>query len=156
MTRMVSDTTAPAPLPPSSKSSSGRRVAALAAGDTLMFLLFAALGRRTHGEASGPAALTQIALTALPFTLGWFLIAPVMGAFRRARSKTVAQMVVTSELSWLLAWPAALALRWILAADHRVPLSFALVVLAVNGVLLGLWRGLFAVVEHNSRFRWRR
>ncbi|HZC79217.1 MAG TPA: DUF3054 domain-containing protein, partial [Ktedonobacterales bacterium] len=81
-------------------------MAALAAGDTLMFLLFAALGRRTHGEASGPAALAQIALTALPFALGWFLVAPAVGAFRRARSNTVAHMLVTSELSWLLAWPA--------------------------------------------------
>jgi Protein of unknown function (DUF3054) len=156
MTRMVSETTASAQLTLSSKSSSRRRVAALAAGDTVMFLLFAALGRRTHGEASGPAALAQIALTALPFALGWFLIAPFVGAFRRARTTTVARMVVTSELSWLLAWPAALGLRWILAADHRVPLSFALVVLAVNGVLLGLWRGLFAFVEHDSRLPWRR
>ena len=156
MTRAVSNTTASAQPAPSTNSSSRRRVAALAAGDTLMFLLFAALGRRTHGEASGPAALAQIALTALPFALGWFLVAPFAGAFRRARTNTVARMVVTSELGWLLAWPPALLLRWILAADHRVPLSFALVVLAVNGVLLGLWRGLFALVEHNSRLRWRR
>ena len=156
MTQVVSDTTASAQLTPSTKSSSSRRVAALAAGDTLMFLLFAALGRRTHGEASGPAALAQIALTALPFALGWFLVAPFAGAFRRARTNTVARMVVTSELGWVLAWPAALLLRWILAADHRVPLSFALVVLAVNGALLGLWRGLVAFVEHKSRLRWRR
>ena len=156
MTPPAPATGASAQLTPSSKSSGRRRVAALAAGDTLMFLLFAALGRRTHGEASGPAALAQIALTAVPFALGWFLVAPAVGAFRRARSNTVAHMLVTSELSWLLAWPAALVLRWILAVDHRVPLSFALVVLAVNGMLLGLWRGLFAFVEHNSRFRWRR
>src|SRR5258708_12459167 len=105
MTRAVSDTTASAQLTPSTKSSSRRRVAALAAGDTLMFLLFAALGRRTHGEASGPAALAQIALTALPFALGWFLIAPFVGAFRRARTTTVPRMAVTSELTCLLPCP---------------------------------------------------
>src|SRR5258708_8245840 len=104
MTRMVSDTTASAQLTPSSKSSSRRRVAALVAGDTLMFLLFAALGRRTHGEASGPAALAQIALTALPFALGWFLITPFLGAFRPARPTTVAPMALPSQLSWRLPW----------------------------------------------------
>jgi hypothetical protein len=153
MTRAAPDPTTSAQLTPTSRSSSRQRMAALAAGDTLMFLLFAALGRRTHGEASGPAALAQVAVTALPFALGWFLVASLVGAFRRARTNTDARMVATSELGWLLAWPVALVLRWIMAADHRVPLSFALVVLAVNGVLLGLWRGLFAFVDHEPRLR---
>src|SRR5258706_14769302 len=99
MMRMVSDTTASAQPTPSSKSSSRRRVAVLVAGDTLMFLLFAVLGRRTHGEASGPAALGQIAFPALPFAVGWFLLSPFLGAFRRRRTNSVARLGVRSALA---------------------------------------------------------
>ena len=137
---------------PTSRSGSGFpwRVAALVVGDAASFLLFAATGRRTHDEASGIAAIGQIAETALPFALGWFVISPFAGTFRRLATRGPRQMLVRTELAWLIAWPVTLVLRWWLAPDHNVPLSFALVILLANAVFLGVWRTAFAWIE-----RWR-
>ncbi len=119
----------------------------LVIGDVVCFLVFAALGRNTHGEASGLAAIPQIILTALPFATGWFLVSPFVGAFRR---ETVAQpraMATRTALSWLLSWPVAMLLRGIFV-DHGVPpLSFAIVVLLFNTAILLAWRCLFALAN---------
>jgi hypothetical protein len=121
------------------------RTLALIAGDALAFLLFAALGRKTHDEAVGLAALGETLWTALPFALAWFAVAPFLGAFRRALTEHPRQMAARTELAWLAAWPVALAARWALSADHQVPWTFALVILLVNAALLGSWRTRFAI-----------
>lgn len=122
------------------------RVVALVAGDAIAFLVFAGLGRNTHGEASGLAALGQVATTALPFALGWFLISPWVGAYRRAATDTVRRMLTRTELAWVATYPAALILRVVLAPDHKMPLTFAIVILLANAVILGAWRTVFALV----------
>ncbi len=122
------------------------RIAALVAGDALSFLVFAAVGRTTHDEATGLAALGQVALTALPFALGWFLVSPWMGAYRRAATNTVRRMLTRTELAWLASYPAALILRIIIAPDHQMPITFAIVILLANVVFLGVWRTAFALV----------
>lgn len=124
------------------------RVATLVVGDVLSFLLFAAVGRRTHAESSGIAAIGQIAETALPFVLGWFAVSPWLGAFRRQATQGPRRMVARTELAWLAAWPITLLLRWALSADHNVPVSFAVVILLANALFLGGWRAVFAMIEH--------
>jgi hypothetical protein len=116
-------------------------------GDAASFLLFAAVGRHTHEEVSGIAAIGQTVVTALPFALGWFAVSPFAGAFRRLATLGPKRMLLRAEAAWLLAWPATLVLRWALAPDHSVPLSFALVILLANALFLGVWRGAFALVE---------
>lgn len=118
----------------------------LIAGDALSFLIFAGVGRNTHGEASGLAALGQVAVTALPFALGWFLVSPWVGAFRRSATDTVRRMLQRTELAWLASYPAALALRVLFDPKHQMPISFAIVILLANAVFLGLWRTVFALV----------
>lgn len=122
------------------------RIAALVVGDALSFLVFAGVGRNTHSEASGLAALGQVALTALPFALGWFLVSPWVGAYRRAATDTVRRMLTRTELAWLASYPAALILRVLLAPDHQMPITFAIVILLANAVFLGVWRSAFALV----------
>jgi hypothetical protein len=119
---------------------------ALVAGDAASFLVFAGLGRSQHGEASGLSAVGQIAGTAVPFALGWYLVAPWLGAYRRRLTTGVRSMLRRTELAWVCAWPVAMVLRLVFV-DHKVPsgiLSFALVVLLSNALFLGLWRGVFA------------
>jgi hypothetical protein len=123
----------------------------LVAGDIVSFLIFASVGRQSHGEASGRAAIGQVIEVAFPFALGWFLVAPFVGAFRRARTSSPRAMLARTELSWLCAWPVTLLLRWILSTDHRVPVSFAIVILIANAVFLGIWRAAFALVERRVR-----
>jgi len=122
------------------------RIAALVAGDALSFLVFAGVGRDTHSEATGLAALGQVALTALPFALGWFLVSPWVGAYRRAATTGVRRMLTRTELAWLASYPVALLLRVIIAPDHQMPITFAIVILLANAVFLGVWRSAFALV----------
>ena len=125
----------------------------LVIGDILCFLIFVALGRNSHGEASGFGAIPQIIVTALPFLAGWFLVSPFVGAFRHKIMAQPKAMVIRTALSWLLAWPVAMLLRGIFV-DHGVPpLSFALIVLVFNMLLLLVWRWPFAL---NNSLRQRR
>jgi Protein of unknown function (DUF3054) len=117
----------------------------LVIGDLLCFLIFAALGRDTHGETSGFAAIPQIIKTALPFAVGWFLVSPFVGAFRHKILAQPRAMVIRTVLAWLLSWPVAMILRGIFV-DHGIPpFSFAFVVLLFNSVLLLVWRWPFAL-----------
>jgi hypothetical protein len=123
----------------------GRRIALLVSGDALAFLIFAAIGRSSHGEAHGLAALPQIALTALPFAAAWFLIAPFVGAYRREISADPRKMAKRTALAWMLSWPLALALRGIFVFHAIPPLTFAIITLFFNMGILLLWRWPFAL-----------
>jgi Protein of unknown function (DUF3054) len=126
------------------------RVALLIAGDVVSFLLFAILGLWQHnqGTASGIVASVRLVIAiAFPFAAGWFLVSPFLHAYKRSHTLGVGPMLRQTEIAWLCSWPVALVLRWIFSTDHQVPLAFALVILVANGVLLGVWRGIFALVE---------
>ncbi len=125
--------------------SNTRRIATLVIGDALAFLVFAAIGRSSHGEATGLAAIPQIALTAAPFAAAWFIVAPFAGAYRRELTAQPRKMAIRTVLAWLLSWPVAIALRGIFV-DHAVPpISFALITLIFNTFILLIWRWPFAL-----------
>ncbi|HXZ05847.1 MAG TPA: DUF3054 domain-containing protein [Ktedonobacteraceae bacterium] len=125
-----------------------RAILILVIGDLLCFLIFVALGRRSHGEASGFAAIPQIIVTALPFIAGWFLVSPFVGAFRHKIMAQPKAMVIRTALAWLLAWPVAMLLRGIFVDRGVPPLSFALIVLVFNMLLLLIWRWPFALTNN--------
>lgn len=153
MRKSVTSPEAPAGIALAEQRGAGR-IVALVVGDIISFLVFATIGRGTHGESSGLSAGLEIARTALPFALGWFVVAPFLGAFRRRLTDTPLRMLGRTELAWLATWPVAMLLRRIIANDGAAPsrfLTFALVVLIANAVFLGLWRTSFAVVERMRR-----
>ena len=140
---MVTTKETKAKAPP--EMSNTRRIATLVIGDTLAFLVFAAIGRSTHGEATGLAAIPQIALTAAPFAAAWFIVAPFAGAYRRELTAQPRKMAIRTILAWILSWPVAMALRGIFV-DHAVPpISFALITLIFNTFILLIWRWPFAL-----------
>ena len=122
----------------------------LVVGDVLCFLIFVALGRSSHKEASGLAAIPQIIVTALPFIAGWFLVSPFVGAFRHTIMAQPRSTLIRTAVAWLLAWPVALLLRGIFVDQGVPPLNFAIVVLLFNMLLLLIWRWPFAL---NNRMR---
>ncbi len=125
--------------------SNRQRITWLVIGDALVFLVFAFIGRRSHNEAIGIGALFQVMLTALPFAAAWFIVSPLLGAFKRGLERKPGTMVTRTLLAWLAAWPIALVLRGVFV-DHAVPpLTFGIITLVANSVLLLLWRWPFAL-----------
>ncbi len=128
-------------------------VITLVTGDALCFLIFAAVGRGSHGEATGLAAISQVIVTALPFAAGWFLVSPFVGAFRRDLVARPRAMATRTALAWVPSWLVAMLLRGIFV-DHGIPpFSFALVVLLFNMLILVVWRWLFALINTAMRKR---
>ncbi len=122
----------------------------LVAGDILAFLAFAAIGRGSHGEPTGLGALPEVVLTALPFAAGWFLVAPWVGAYRRELVADPRKMATRTILAWALSWPVAMLLRGVFV-DHAVPpLSFAIITLLFNTLLLLVWRWPYAMNNRNK------
>ncbi len=121
----------------------------LVGGDIVSFIVFAIIGRSSHGEAAGLAAMVEVLKTAAPFLLGWFLVAPWLKAYRPPEGQTGAFLRSTA-LAWLVAWPLALLLR-ALFLQRGIPVSFALVTLISNLVLLLGWRGVFAWLTNRAR-----
>jgi len=127
-----------------------RRIVVLASGDALAFLAFAAIGRGSHGEETGLAAIPQVILTALPFAVAWFMVAPFVGVYRGELLENPRKMAARTLSGWVLSWPVAMALRGIFV-DHAVPpWTFALIALIVNAVFLLVWRWPYAL---NNRLR---
>ena len=122
-----------------------RRTALLVIGDALALLIFAALGRASHGEDAGLTALAQVAETAAPFIIGWFAVAPLFGAYRAQVTGALQPMLARTALTWLVAWPIGLGLR-ALIRQTTIPVSFALVTFVTVLAIMSLWRGAFALI----------
>lgn len=137
------------PLYQSKPLSPTARTICLVFGDLLCFFIFASLGSTQHGTGT---SLLYFAWVAVPFLAGWFLVSPFLGMFKADLSIQPKKMLIRTMLSWLVAWPVAMLLRWLLVdrlSKNPVSLgsffSFAIIVLLFNMGLLILWRWPFAV-----------
>jgi Protein of unknown function (DUF3054) len=119
------------------------RTLMLIAGDIIALLAFAAIGRRSHGEAAGLAALVEVATTAAPFIGGWLLAAPLLGAYRASATAGIGPMAQRTALAWLVALPIGGALRALMVGRPSPP-SFYVVTFLVVLVMLCGWRTAFA------------
>ena len=112
----------------------------VAAADLVCVLVFAAIGRASHGEEVG---LGGVWTTAWPFAagwlLGWALVLLVPGA--RARPLGVLAGVVV----WVPTVVVGMLLR--VASGAGVETSFVVVATVVLGVFLLGWRGVAALVR---------
>jgi hypothetical protein len=130
----------------------------LVVGDIITIIVFAIIGRSSHGEAAGPAAMLDVLGTAAPFLLGWLLVAPWLGAYRieSGSEQPLGRYPVflrRTVLAWVAAWLPSLMLRAFFL-QRGIPFSFAIVTFLTNLVLLGGWRSLlFAVLAWRSRRR---
>jgi len=120
------------------------RIILLVIGDGIVFLIFAAVGRRSHGEAASISSFLQVVGTAAPFALGWFIISPIVGAYHRRKTTGVRKMAQWTALSWLAAWPVGLLVRGIVVDRAVPPWTFMLISLISNMLFLEVWRTLFA------------
>lgn len=136
----TSDTISHVNMPQEQQKSGAARIALLAIGDALVFVIFAVIGMRSHKVV---LTVPSVLLTAAPFAIGWFLVSPFVGAFRRRITSRPGKMSLRTVLAWLIAWPVGLLLRGII--NHEIPpVSFAIVTLITNTIFLQLWRVPFA------------
>lgn len=132
----ASDTPAPVVSPPR-QGSEFFRVANLAIGDLLAFLIFTVIGMNSHSEGIN---LSRVLLTVWPFLVGWYIVAPFLGAYRRDVTTQTRKMSLRTFLAWIPAWAIAMVLRGI-STDHGVPPpTFMLIAFLVNAFFLQLWR----------------
>ena len=135
---------------PISQSSDARQVAALATGDLVAFNIVTAIGLLSHGELTGIGALGDVAKIAAPFAIGWFLIAPIAGAFRADVAGQPRRVLPRAALAWLIALPIGLLL-WSLIRQKPVQPAFAVVTFITNLIVLLGWRGVFAWFAARAR-----
>jgi len=128
------------------------RIITVALGDAVVFVIFSLVGRGNHHEASGAGALPDVLGTAAPFLVGWFLVAPLVGAYRHSALGPVQSALPRTALAWAVAGPVGLLLRAALL-QRGIPLSFAIVALLFNLVALLAWRGIAAAMPWRGEAR---
>lgn len=113
-------------------------------GDLLVFLIFAAVGRASHGLLTEGSVLWGVVRAAAPFVLAWWIVAGLFRLHRPDPALPLAQAAWRTGLTWLGAWGLGLLLRS-LFLGRPAPIAFALITLAGNGLLLIAWRLLLQV-----------
>ncbi|KAL6012892.1 hypothetical protein ACLOJK_003381 [Asimina triloba] len=135
--------------PASSPSRLESPIALLAGGDFVALLVFAAIGRFSHGF---PLLDVETLHTADPFIAGWFLSAYFLGGYgddgkgMNGRSKAI----FAAAKSWAVGIPVGLIIRAV--TSGRIPPStFILVTMGTTGVLLLGWRTLITSLLPNDK-----
>lgn len=122
---------------PSDASSHTRRILFLGIGDALVFLAFAIIGILSHGKT---LSLINLVNDSIPLMLGWFIVAPLVGAFSRTKTNEVGKMALYTILAWLPSFVLGMIFRGV-AVEHTVPqTSFMIVTLIINMIFLLIWR----------------
>ena len=119
-------------------------VARVALVDLACVLVFAAIGRASHGEDVGPAGLVT---TAWPFAAGWLVGWVLVLLLRAARVRPLGP--VAGVLVWLPTVVVGMVLR--AATGAGVETSFVVVATVVLGVFLLGWRGVTTLVQRSRR-----
>ncbi|NDJ53839.1 MAG: DUF3054 domain-containing protein [Chloroflexi bacterium] len=125
----------------------------LALGDLLGWLIFAAVGRASHGLTSGGGPIVGTINTAMPFMVAWLMVALATGTFSGKALYPLQRVLLRSGLTGLLAAPLGVLLRslWesppaLTVADRfawalrDVQPSFLLVATLTGTLILLLWR----------------
>ena len=125
------------------KTNGPRYIATVVLGDMSVFLAFVILGKAEHGI----TLVQALVRTALPFAIVWFASSPWLGAYRSSTLYNPRTTAWKIPLIWLLCGLVALFARALLT-DRPLVWAFAIVAIAVQGVLLVSWRGVFMMVTH--------
>lgn len=128
------------------------RTALLVAGDLVALLAFAAIGRRSHGEAAGFAAALEVVRTAAPFIGGWLAVAPLVGAYRPTTTASLSAMLRATLLGWSGALLVGALLRAAMIGRFSPP-SFYIVTFFAALLLLVVWRSAYYLIGQANRSR---
>ena len=112
----------------------------LLSGDVLALLAFVLVGLSSHQMTSNVAA--NLMRIAAPLLIGWFAVAPLIGAYRLPGPGTRGAFLLRSVLAWPLGIGVGLLLRNTVFGSPFSPV-FAIITLGFTGLFLLGWRALF-------------
>ena len=115
------------------------RTALLAAGDLSAILLFVAVGEYTHGY-NPLVDVGRVAGTAIPFVVGWLLVAVAAGLYAGTASASPGRTLGVTMGAWTLAVGIAQALRATSLFHGNAAVAFALVSVGIGGAAVCGWR----------------
>ncbi|MFD1571982.1 DUF3054 domain-containing protein [Halorubrum laminariae] len=120
-----------------------RAAAPLAVGDVLVLMAMLTAGTLSHRPteflANEPTYLLGVWA---PFLIGWFLVAPLVGAYAAGAVETAKSSVPLVVRSWIPAAAVGFVLRAVVFRGGVAP-TFVAVILAIGAIALGGWRALY-------------
>ena len=115
------------------------RLSAVALGDAAVLAAFLAYGLLSH--AINPLTFPRhAAMTAVPFAIAWFVIAPVGGSYRRVALESARGALARTALVWIAVTLLAGAIRATPAFPGQSPPIFLLANVVFGLAFLLPWR----------------
>ncbi|KAB8139858.1 DUF3054 domain-containing protein [Chloroflexia bacterium SDU3-3] len=124
-----------------------RRLALLAVGDALMFVVFAVIGILSHKDRLEPGA---VASNAVPFMASWFAFAALAGVYRQQVYRSPRPLLTRTMAAWALALFPGVWLRTLLRQSEFPQISFAITTFIFNSIFLCAWHLLFTWLLRRS------
>jgi hypothetical protein len=120
---------------------SSRGEVLLAVGDLAAIAIFVAAGEISHAR----PVLSGVG-TFLAFVAGWAVVAPVLGAYGDRALTSIGRSVGLGAVAWLGAALIGQVVRAAVVPAANIAPTFVLVSILVGGILLGVWRGIAAML----------
>ncbi|KAL7525139.1 hypothetical protein ACHAWF_001230 [Thalassiosira exigua] len=119
----------------------------LAVVDVMSLIVFAAIGKSSHGE-DGTLNLLGVLITAFPFVTAWLATSPITGVYSpdEREDNMVASTIAKVGKGWILAVPLGVVLRGVIRG-YAPPVPFIVVTLISTLVIVAGARIIFNVVE---------
>lgn len=116
-------------------------ITVVALGEICIITLFVILGKYEHGV----SIRQSYTRTALPFLISWFAISPWLGSYKMTTVYGLKQTIWRIPLIWISCGLIAIIVRGVLT-DSPLVINFIVVSIAVQGLGIIVWRGLFMAI----------
>ena len=115
-------------------------------GDAVVITLFVLLGLSSHEGID----LTGWARNAVPLTISWLVVGGALGVFRREIAGNLTPIIQRVAIAWPIAAVIGLVARY-LVVGHGLEISFIIVTIFTNLVILLAWRTAYVLVLRTRR-----
>ena len=115
-------------------------------GDAVVITLFVLLGLSSHEGID----LTGWARNAVPLTISWLVVGGALGVFRREIAGNLTPIIQRVAIAWPIAAVIGLVARY-LVVGHGLEISFIIVTIFTNLVILLAWRTAYVLVLRTKR-----
>mmetsp|Transcript_20475 Transcript_20475/g.30028 ORF Transcript_20475/g.30028 Transcript_20475/m.30028 type:complete len:244 (+) Transcript_20475:47-778(+) len=112
--------------------------------DATSIFIFAAVGKASHSP-DGSLDIAAVLLTALPFLLSWFVVAPLMGCYKPGATADIKGSVIEVGKGWILAIPLGCVIRGLIKG-YVPPVPFVIVTLISTLIILSLGRVIYTAL----------